>query len=497
MPRALAPALLCVVLLFGCSATPSPSGSAASSGAIAPASPSVGPPPEISPTVEPRSATAGPPSATLPVRGSARDIGEQVLTAAGPAGTVVVSIPSPGGSVLALLDASGQPRPGWPITVKDSTACLLLSALADGSVRAVCRLENPEGNLYIPIAGFAFDSQGASLPGWPVELGCCFAGQRMAGEDLQLLEVIPLGDVTGPGQPYADVRLVTVAADGTLSGGVRVPVVDPCCTWAIGPDGVAYGTSIVSGYDQESPEKSQITALDGSGTQAGWPVTFDGLASGPAIRPDGRVVVTIGTLVAGESRVVAFDPGARAIAGTSPPFPTSTAEFGDTGGCSLGNPQSPLVVQDGTSFVLAWADHAVFALDPSLALMPGWPYLPPTPLALRDSRYVREDAFCPQLGLPAVGPDDTLYLPLEPDDEAVGGSGGGSVVAVAPDGTLRPGWPVKLQRPGAEFWSVVAGSDGITYALAVELESSSTSSASIVAMAPDSTVLYTTTIIDP
>jgi len=35
------------------------------------------------------------------------------------------------------------------------------------------------------------------------------------------------------------------------------------------------------------------------------------------------------------------------------------------------------------------------------------------------------------------------------------------------------------------------------YALAIELESSRTSSASILAIAPDSTVRYSTTIIDP
>jgi hypothetical protein len=59
------------------------------------------------------------------------------------------------------------------------------------------------------------------------------------------------------------------------------------------------------------------------------------------------------------------------------------------------------------------------------------------------------------------------------------------------------GWPVELQRPGAEFWSVVVGSDGTAYALAIEPEAGGVSSATILAIAADSTVVYTTTIIDP
>ena len=56
---------------------------------------------------------------------------------------------------------------------------------------------------------------------------------------------------------------------------------------------------------------------------------------------------------------------------------------------------------------------------------------------------------------------------------------------------MRPGWPVELKRAGSEFWSVVVGPDGTAYALAIEPESSPTSSASILAIAPDSTVRYT------
>ena len=65
------------------------------------------------------------------------------------------------------------------------------------------------------------------------------------------------------------------------------------------------------------------------------------------------------------------------------------------------------------------------------------------------------------------------------------------------DGRVNPGWPVELKRPGAEFWSVAVGPDGTAYALAIEPEAGGKSSASILAIAPDSTVRWTTTIIDP
>lgn len=54
-----------------------------------------------------------------------------------------------------------------------------------------------------------------------------------------------------------------------------------------------------------------------------------------------------------------------------------------------------------------------------------------------------------------------------------------------------------LSRPGSEFWSVVVGADGTTYALAIEPEAGGASSATILAIAPDSTVIYATTIVDP
>ena len=139
------------------------------------------------------------------------------------------------------------------------------------------------------------------------------------------------------------------------------------------------------------------------------------------------------------------------------------------------------------------ADVAVAVHEPSLYPDFRWPYQPTRPLVMRDERYIKEDAYCPLIAIPAVGHDSSVFLPIQARTAAVGGS----LVAVNPDGRVRPGWPLELKRAGSEFWSVVVGPDGTAYALAIEPESSRTSSASILAIAPDSTVRYTTTIINP
>ena len=86
-----------------------------------------------------------------------------------------------------------------------------------------------------------------------------------------------------------------------------------------------------------------------------------------------------------------------------------------------------------------------------------------------------------------------IYLPLA----ATSAKKGGSLVAVGPDGKILSGWPVTLTRPGAEFWSVVVGSDGTVYALTIEPETGGKLSATILAIARDSTVLSRTTVVQP
>jgi hypothetical protein len=208
------------------------------------------------------------------------------------------------------------------------------------------------------------------------------------------------------------------------------------------------------------------------------------------------MVVAVASSPRKTTRIVTFDPSAI----TAPPvssadLPVMTSEVVTADGpyeCGLPVPTSPLVAGDGTILAFSDIDDAIVALDGSLTIKAGWPYRPATPLVRRDPGENLNGIACPWIAVPAVGPDTTLYLPLQARDASVGGS----IAAVGADGRARPGWPVELRRAGSEFWSIGVGLDGIVYALAIEPESGRGSSASILALARDSTVLWTTTIVD-
>ena len=414
-------------------------------------------------------------------------------------GTLYVSIPVSGGSVLARLHRHGEPAAGWPILNPGASPCGLLQPVDDGSVRVVCQypseqvVEGPP-----PGRALAFDAGGRPLPGWPVDVPCCFTG-RAIGHELTMYVGEVFGTDFAEGEPIpGNDWIVAVAADGTASSGVKVPHgIDWAGSnaWAVGPDGVAYGT--IRHYpDAPAAPTSELSAVSLQGVPAGWPILLDDVASGPAFGGDGRVVLSVASSVRPTTRVLVFDQRSGAMAANSAELAVKTSELVVNDGpyeCGTPIPPLPLVAQDGTTFVFSEIDTAFVALDASLEVMGGWPYRPATPLVRRDPPSNPDGITCPSLAVPAIGPDNTIYLPLQARDQTVGGS----ILALGPDGRARPGWPVELRRPGSQFWSVIVGSDGTAYALAIEPESGDSSSASILAVAPDSTVLWTTTIIEP
>ena len=496
IPRITATAFLGLVVV-ACAPVASQAPNAATPSESAPPGASAMPSPSASPTGATAASPSLPPlpaSADLPVRGSARENSDHpVLMAPGPEGGLYVHIPMrTAPAVLALLDSTGKPRAGWPVAVPGATFCDHLLPADDGSVRIVCTMENPDGNMFDPMGAFAFEPNGRLLAGWPVSIDGFFVAAGLVGDDLTLFVSQSLGDVEVEGQPSMSGGLVTIARDGRVEDGARATDIGHCCTWKIGPDGIAYG--VASGLDASDVRVSRILALDHHGVRAGWPVSFGGVTSGPAFGPDGRIAVTIAD--ASLSRVLAFEPGGTDVSARSAHLPVATAEYSeDTGGCTVGSPQAPVVTHDGTTFVYSELNSAIYAIDRSLRTIPDWPFEPDVPRAVArpglESEH--EAGYCPTSVVPAVGPDRTLYLALQAPDTTVGGR----LLAVGLDSQLRPGWPVDLLRPGSEFWSVVVGPDGTVYALAIEPESGDSSSATILAIAPDSTVRYRTTIVEP
>jgi hypothetical protein len=278
-----------------------------------------------------------------------------------------------------------------------------------------------------------------------------------------------------------------------VRAGRRVPMVEGCCgeSWAIGPDGVAYGRIPVEPDARTgAPQATQLTAVDLEGVVAGWPLRVGGVGSTPAFDRGGNIHITVGSYTEATSHVEVFAPGGRSASHTSD-LAIATAEWAIDGGA---DPQPPLIGADGTVFVYSDINEtSVYAISgQSGQVVPGWPYRPRA--RLERPGFCVPDGLCGlEPAVPALGPGNVLHLPLQARSETVGGS----LMAVGVDGRVRSGWPVELTRPGSEFWSVVVGPDGTVYALAIEPEATDTSSATILAVGPDSTVTYSATILEP
>jgi hypothetical protein len=298
-------------------------------------------------------------------------------------------------------------------------------------------------------------------------------------------------------------RLISIAADGTVREGARVPL-EPCCSryeWVVGPDGVAYSTTLVQielppldgGGDGPISMTSELRAHGPGGIPAGFPVTIDGDASPPAFDAAGRIHLAVARAGDLSARTLIFDSAGRKVGGSGNlGIIARDTCSGIEGSCI--KPAAPLVGPDGTTFVVSAfvGDMTVAGVDPAGRSLTGWPYQSDGPdQARRTCAAGACDSF--DLAMPTLGPDMVLHL-LQGSRT---GSVGGSIVAVGPDGAVRPGWPVELRRPGAGFWSVVVGSDRMAHALAVEPESSDASSATILSIDPDGTVRAATTVMEP
>jgi outer membrane protein assembly factor BamB len=256
---------------------------------------------------------------------------------------------------------------------------------------------------------------------------------------------------------------------------------------AIGPDGVAY---VVEDTGDSEGWRGRLTAYDLGGVRPGWPVTFPGMGSAPAFGPDGRLFVIAAT--SSRSRVLAFASTGDAIAVTSPRLTLAAADPGVD--CAGGPPTAPTVTRDGTVFAWKFTEAPVFALDPSLKVRDGWPYVQPA--GRPPNACAGADGICCEWYLDTartVGPDATLYLALQRRKATVGGR----ITAIGSDGKVLAGWPVELRRPGSMFTAIELGTDGVVYALATEPEGRGRMSATILAIEPDGEVRYHTTVADP
>ena len=441
-----------------------PSASAPSPGASASPSPSHGPLPSAEPVSFPASS------------GSA-------WIGAGPSGDVWVLTDHDGGSaadpvsvsILALVDTSGRPQPGWPIALAGWRCAAdapprMLPVAADGSIRLVCAedtaSEGPQRHV-----GFAFDRAGQSLSGWPVELPDTGLTNSavVVGDELRLVasEIASTEGSTSEAQPAAW-WLVGVEATGEVRIGQRSAVADADGSFDVrlASDGNAYRLAFGGG---PGAVQTVITAIDFAGNRSGWPVTVDGFASFPVVGPDGRLVLVteLGEGADARAQTMSIDPSGGPAIATSDGLPIAPLEDRTGAGAVV---MSPLVGADGAVYVFGRdaSGQRIFVVNPAVARE-----VPPPRLAkpLQSMGVCSEqDTGCGVWRtVPVVGPDGILLVAESAvgDGGGLAASAGGSVVAIASDGTSPAGWPIILPDPMAGYWSLLSRADGTVDALAV------------------------------
>lgn len=480
--------------------TPTPSPSAVPS--IVTPSPTRTPAATTAPTPNASPAATTVATASLPVEGNAGELAG-LRMAAGPAGGLFVVIPAEKGTILVSLDAKGRVRSGWPVLLKKATGCTLDADPTDGSVRAVCAIEETR-----PLRAFALDASGRQMAGWPVELPAdgmpSWRSDPARVVDGDLYVVLTTSRDAG-----AVATLVRLSRDGSVHAGVSIRDHDlvGCCA-AIGPDGTAYLVSYQGSGTPGNVYHTLVSALDLDGLRPGYPVRVDASASVPAFGLGGRVYLaadksdyTAATATDSSSQVIALDPGGRIADGWPVDLPIDTAA-GDSEG--VGAPLPPLVRPDGSVYVVAGSPGEggtiAYAVDPSGGRVAGWPYVSPAGLITVFGGVCTCCSFTDSP--PVAGPDGTLYLV----QHATRTSGGNRLTAVGTNGAIRTGWPVTLTEAGAWFRTKAIGDDGRVYAFAVEPagtrrdecgDKSPVYSGTVVALDGRGDPIYTTTLVTP
>ena len=438
------------------------------------------PPPTASPKLVP---------AAFPVALSAEYVADGIRMAPARDGRLWVFVPARGGGVLGLLDAGGVPVRGWPVVLKGSSSCQAILAVGDGTVRAVCSVDRAD-ELQVNPTVFAFDADARPLAGWPVEVGSGVA--TMIGTDLVVAAVRYFGDVVADGEISHAVRIQHVHADGTIANGSEQLLKEECCpaAWLISPDGIAYQVRhlIASSW---AATTVQIIAIDDRGLRAGWPVSLPvDTSDAAAFDAAGDFYLTSRAGSDTPSQTIVLDRDGKRLPASSGSLQIAATGTWDGAGDVFPGP--PIVAGDGTAFVVETGDQtAIAAIDGAGRPLPGWPYVTNPGVQWLSFCHDGDTGCGSTRSMPVIGPGNSLFVSLAAD------GAGGRLIALNADGHVRGGWPITLSRTGSEFWSVAVAADGTVFALVIEPEKGLTNSATILGIAPDSTVRFAKTLMEP
>jgi hypothetical protein len=419
-----------------------------------------------------------------------------------------------GRAVLALLTKDGEPAPGWPQEIRDvdcsvwagsmwagipaSPTSQLPVVAPDGSVRLLCWTSPYDATS--AVFALSFDASGAESPGWPVMLPFDPVDARMIDDTLVIATSSPTTDAEGNVQEV-EYRILRISAAGQLEQGQAVAPVDlgnyaPNLTIDGAPSLAADGVAFLRWIRDEGLEPAtDILAFGFDGALPGWPVSVPGIVSAVVAGPDGRYYATASAKVesvdalAPSQKLVALTPSGTLAVGSDLPV-AGISETTFAGGYA---PLRPTLGPGGSAWVPGVdtrGDVVVHALGPDGTVRGGWPWQSGLPIAEQGRCGQGETGCGVWRTVPALGPGEVLHVFLAPEDA----KSGGQVVAVGPDGRVVDGWPVKLTNPAGRWDVVVAGTDGTVYATAIE-SGGRTSTTTLLAIAPDSEVVWRSTVV--
>ena len=220
-----------------------------------------------------------------------------------------------------------------------------------------------------------------------------------------------------------------------------------------------------------------------------------GIVSAVVAGPDGRYYATASAKVesvdalAPSQKLVALTPSGTLAVGSDLPV----AGISDATFAGAYAPLRPTLGPGGSAWVPgvdARDNVVVHALGPDGTVRDGWPWQSGLPIAEQGECGQGETGCGVWRTVPALGPGEVLLVLLAPADR----TSGGQVVAVGPDGRVVDGWPVTLTNPAGRWDVVVAGADGTVYATAIE-SGGRTSTTTLLAIAPDSEVVWRSTLV--
>jgi hypothetical protein len=385
-------------------------------------------------------------------------------------------------TILAQLDEAGE---GSPRVIGPVVDCVPYG-VDDGSVRVLCNAgADPETcfeGCNQPVV-LAYSGAGEELDGFPViprsRSSTSVVDARVIGKDL--VTVVTESDDARIAEfgEFGSARLVTVAADGSVTETLEIAAPLKCCK--IGPDGVAYGSSTLEEEGQEL--RTQLIAFDANRIRPGWPKDVDGTASWPSFGPNRQILYS--SWIDEASRIMRLNPdGSDAASPIDPPVILAWSPDGD-------GPIPPLVDERGRAWVVS--DDAIHGFGSDDAPLDGFPYEPRTSFVQRGMECGPEDTGCQSwIEAPRMAPRGLIY-----SLEAGPRGKGERITVINPDGSIRSGWPVTLQRQGATWDSVTIGENRTAYAVAFEPEPNNEASISILALAPNSERLWIRTIVEP